>query len=260
MRINPRAKKPAPKRDAVAIIIGIQSYKSLPPARFANADAQLFTEYAQVALGIRAEKIRLLIDSDADEIEIVRAFRSWLLRNVTRGKTEVYVFYSGHGLPSDDGKSLYLLPHNADRDFIDKTSINQQELVRMAEATGAKSVTMFLDSCYSGQSRGGDALMVNARPVKMKSSGVEYPLTFTVLTASAPDQISWSSDELGHGIFSYYLMKGMEGDADLNKDGKITAGEMQEHLTDTVGRQAMGMNHKQHPQLFGDSNKVLVGE
>ena len=260
MRLNPRAMKPAPKRDAVAIIIGIQSYKSLPPARFANADAQLFTEYAQVALGIRAEKIRLLTDSDADEIEITRAFRSWLLRNVTRGKTDVYVFYSGHGLPSDDGKSLYLLPHNADREFIDKTAINQQELVRMTEATGAKSVTIFMDSCYSGQSRGGDALMVNARPIKMKSSGADYPSTFTVLTASAPDQISWSSDELGHGIFSYYLMKGIEGNADLNKDGKITAGEMQEHLTDTVGRQAMGMNHKQQPQLFGDSNKVLVGE
>ncbi len=260
MRLNPRAMKPVPQRDAVAIIIGIQSYKSLPPARFANADAQLFAEYAQVALGVRAEKIRLLTDSDADEIEIVRAFRSWLLRNVTRGKTEVYVFYSGHGLPSDDGKSLYLLPHNADRDFIDKTSINQQELVRMAEATGAKSVTMFLDSCYSGQSRGGDALMVNARPVKMKSSGVEYPLTFTVLTASAPDQISWSSDELGHGIFSYYLMKGIEGDADLNKDGKITFGEMQEHLTDTVGRQAMSMNRKQQPQLFGGAERVLVGK
>ena len=196
MRLNPRAMKPVPQREAVAIIIGIQSYKSLPPARFANADAQLFAEYAQVALGVGAEKIRLLTDGDADEIEIVRAFRSWLLRNVTRGKTEVYVFYSGHGLPSDDGKSLYLLPHNADRDFIEKTSINQQELVRMAEATGAKSVTMFLDSCYSGQSRGGDALMVNARPVKMKSSGAEYPSTFTVLTASAPDQISWSSDEL----------------------------------------------------------------
>ena len=260
MRLNPRAMKPVPQRDAVAIIIGIQSYKSLPPARFANADAQLFAEYAQVALGVRAEKIRLLTDSDANEIEIVRAFRSWLLRNVTRGNTEVYVFYSGHGLPSDDGKSLYLLPHNADRDFIDKTSINQQELVRMAEATGAKSVTMFLDSCYSGQSRGGDALMVNARPVKMKSSGAEYPLTFTVLTASAPDQISWSSDELGHGIFSYYLMKGIEGDADLNKDGKITFGEMQEHLTDTVGRQAMIMNRKQQPQLFGGAERVLVGK
>jgi hypothetical protein len=55
-------------------------------------------------------------------------------------------------------------------------------------------------------------------------------------------------------------MKGMEGDADLSKDGKITAAEMQEYLTDMVGRQAMGMNRKQQPQLFGDADKVLVGK
>jgi hypothetical protein len=54
-------------------------------------------------------------------------------------------------------------------------------------------------------------------------------------------------------------MKGMEGEADLNKDNKITVAEMQEYLTDMVGRQAMGMNRKQQPQLFGDPERVLVG-
>jgi len=39
------------------------------------------------------------------------------------------VFYSGHGLPSDDGKNLYILPHGADRQFIDKTALNQQEII-----------------------------------------------------------------------------------------------------------------------------------
>ena len=72
------------------------------------------------------------------------------------------------------------------------------------------------------------------------------------------DQISWSSPDLKHGLFSYYLMKGMEGDSDLNKDGKVTVAEMQEYLTDMVGRHAMGMNRSQQPQLFGDPNKVLI--
>ena len=87
-----------------------------------------------------------------------------------------------------------------------------------------------------------------------------YPSDFTVITASNMDQISWSSNDLKHGIFSYYLMKGMEGDADANKDGKITASEMHEYLSDRVSRQAMGMNRKQQPQLFGDADKVLVGK
>jgi hypothetical protein len=51
----------------------------------------------------------------------------------------------------------------------------------------------------------------------------------------------------------------MEGDADTDKDGKITLGEMQSYLVENVGRQAGMMNRKQEPQLIGDANRVLVG-
>jgi len=55
-------------------------------------------------------------------------------------------------------------------------------------------------------------------------------------------------------------MKGIEGEADLNNDRKITVAEMQEYLIDTVGRHAMSMNRKQQLQLFGEPSKVLVGK
>jgi hypothetical protein len=54
-------------------------------------------------------------------------------------------------------------------------------------------------------------------------------------------------------------MRGMEGDADVNRDGKITAGEMHKYLTEQVARQAGMMNRQQVPQLTGDANRVLVG-
>ena len=54
-------------------------------------------------------------------------------------------------------------------------------------------------------------------------------------------------------------MRGMEGDADGNRDGRITAGEMHGYLTEQVARQAGMMNRKQEPQLTGDANRVLVG-
>jgi uncharacterized caspase-like protein len=245
-------------RDAVAIVIGIQAYKYLPAARFANADARKFSEYARHVLGVAPNRIRLLTDAGADTTEITRAFRQWLRRNVNRGTTDVYVFYSGHGLPSDDGKTLYLLPYNADRDFIDKTGISQQELVTMISATQAKSATLFFDSCYSGQTRTGDALLPDARPLSLRSSVSGYPPEFSVLSASATQQISWSSPELGHGLFSYYLMKGMEGVADLDRNGEITFGEMQRYLVENVSRQAALRNREQEPQLIGDENRTLV--
>lgn len=245
--------------DSVAIIIGIQNYKRLAKADFADQDATKFAEYAHRALGIPKNKIKVLTDADADQAALLKTFRNWLPLNVNKGKTEVFIFYSGHGLPSNDGKSLYFLPHGVDQDLLDETAIDQKKIISAIQSTQPKSVTMFIDSCYSGQSRNGAQLLAGARPVALRSSDIRYPAEFTVFTASASDQISSASNDLQHGIFSFYLMKGMEGAADINKDGNITLGEMQQYLSENVQRQALVANRVQVPQLIGDPNRVLVG-
>ena len=259
-RLTPEKIKPQPSRDAVAIIIGIQNYKLIPKAEYANQDAQDFYDYASRALGINQENIKLLLDDEADVSGIFKAFQNWLPLKVRKGKTDVYVFYSGHGLPSADGKSLYFLPVGADKDIIAKTAISQKEIVDALKSAQPKSVTMFIDSCYSGQIRTGETLLASARPVVIKVDEAAYPPEFTVITASASDQIASSSPDLKHGIFSYYLMKGLEGEADENKDGTITIGKLQSYLAERVPRFAMTMSRKQEPQLVGDSARVLVSK
>jgi hypothetical protein len=256
--LNPTNIKRKSDRDAVAIIIGIADYKNLPKADFANDDARVFYDYALRALSIKPDNIKLLVDGDASEVGIYKAFKTWLPSKV-RSSTDVYIFYSGHGLPTSDGKGLYLLPQQTDRDLISKTAIQMQEVISDIQSTKPKSVTLFLDACYSGQSRTGETLIASARPLSIKSESRIFPENFTVITASQNDQISSSNPDLKHGIFSYYLMRGMEGDADTDKDGKITLGEMQSYLVENVGRQAGMMNRKQEPQLIGDTNRVLVG-
>jgi hypothetical protein len=246
--------------DAVAIIVGIQNYKRLAKADFADQDATKFAEYAHRALGIPKDKIKILIDAEADQSALLKTFRNWLPLNVNKGKTEIFVFYSGHGLPSTDGKSIYFLPHAADQDLLDETAIDQKKIIAAIQSAQPKSVTMFVDSCYSGQSRNGSQLLAGAKPVILKNSELGYPPEFTVFTASASDQISSASNDLQHGIFSFYLMKGMEGAADINKDGNITYGEMQQYLHENVQRQALAANRVQVPQLIGDPNRVLVGK
>ncbi len=248
--------KVQPVRDAVAIIIGIQDYKRVPKAEFANEDARAFYDYARRGLGVKPENIKMLLDSDADDVEIVKAFSNWLPVKVNKDKTEVYVFYSGHGLPSEDGK-LYFLPYGVDKDLLARTAVGQKEIVAALSAAKPKSVTMFIDSCYSGQIRGGETLLASARPINIKVDQSAYPDNFTVLSASSFSQISSSSTDLKHGIFSYFLMKGLEGDADLNSDGRITVGEMHSYLIDKVPRYAMKMNRAQDPQVQGDAGRIL---
>ena len=257
-QLNPDRIKRQPERDAVAVIIGISNYKSLPKAEFAKDDAQVFYDYAIRALGVRPGNIKLLMDEQADAEEIYTAFKAWLPARV-KSTTEVYVFYSGHGLPTQDGSGLYWLPQRANRDLISKTGILLSEVNSDIQASKPKSVTIFMDSCYSGQARGGETLVASARPIALKSQPTTFPSNFTVISASQADQISSSSPELQHGIFSYYLMRGMEGEADLNKDGKITLNETQAYLSENVGRHARIMNRQQEPQVIGDGNRVLMG-
>lgn len=257
--LHPENIIPVASRDAIAIIIGIQNYKNIPKAEFANEDAREFHNYAIRALGIPKQNIKMLIDADADSANVYKTFNKWLPAHVAKGgTTDIYVFYSGHGLPSTDGQSLYFLAHGSDPDVLEKTAISQVEIIASLSKVQPKSVTMFVDSCYSGHSRSGEVLIENARPLLLKASSTTYPKNFTVLSASSNDQISSSAPELKHGIFSFYLMKGLESEADKNKDGKITAGELQAYLTDTVSRQALIQSRTQEPQFVGDSTRVLV--
>jgi len=96
--LRPESLKATKVSDSVAIIIGIQKYKRLPNADFASNDARIFYDYANKALGVKQEKIKLLIDDQADGVEILKALKSWLPANINSGKTSIYFFFSGHGL------------------------------------------------------------------------------------------------------------------------------------------------------------------
>ena len=84
------------------------------------------------------------------------------------------------------------------------------------------------------------------------------PENFTIFSASQLDQISSGLDGAEHGIFSYYLMKGLEGNADLNKDKKITNSELLSYMDQNVSNKALELGREQNPSLAGDPDKVLI--
>ena len=251
-----RIKRSAPS-DAVAIIIGVANYRRFPRAEFADSDARAFYDYARLSLGVPTENIRLLIDDKAESVEVFRTLKNWLPGRVNPGKTDVFLFYSGHGLPSMDGKSLYLLPPEVDRDYLERTAISQQEVISLINSAKPRSALLLLDSCYSGQTRSGQTLLADARPISVAVKIPDIPKTFTLFSASGPNEISSSSAELKHGVFSFFLMKGLEGDADLNKDGGITIAELKDFVSSKVKNWASRSNRTQNPMLIGNESKTL---
>ena len=88
----------------------------------------------------------------------------WLPSKIKQNETDLIVFFAGHGLASNDGKELYILPQDSDPDLLSRTALSRTELFQEILKLNPKSVTMFMDTCYSGISRDEKLLLASARP------------------------------------------------------------------------------------------------
>ena len=258
-QLNPSLIKSKSNKNRVALIIGIEKYEQTPAANFANLDAQYFYEYARKGFGIPKSNIKLLVDEDADLVKSISTINKWLPSKIKKNKTELIIFFAGHGLASNNGEELYILPQDSDPDLLSRTALSRTELFEQIISLSPKSVTMFMDTCYSGISRDEKMLLASARPIRIVADDQEgIPDNFTIFTASKLDQISSGLEEAKHGIFSYYLMKGLEGKADSNQDKKITNGELLAYMDENVSQKAAELGREQNPSLAGDPDKVLI--
>ena len=252
-RLNGRS-----NRNAVALVMGIADYKRAPDAVYADSDADVFSDYAQRALGITRSNIKTLTNKDAYRADMLFAIKQWLRGRIKEGKTDVYVFYAGHGLASPDGQDLYLLPYDGAPALLEDTSLKRNELFDVIANAHPRSTTVFLDTCYSGVGRSEQTLLASARPIVISPVRQVVPPGFTLFSAASGQQISSGLDEAKHGLFSYYLMKGMEGPADANSDKEITVSELHTYVRKNVKQQSIRLGHRQVPELQGDANRVLV--
>ena len=110
--------------------------------------------------------------------------------------------------------------------LLDDTALLRANLFATLASFSPKSVTVFVDTCYSGIGRGGETLIASARGIAINPRASPIPANFTVFSAASGAQISSGLDETEHGLFSYFLMKGLEGNADGDGDRKITASEL----------------------------------
>jgi len=237
-----------------ALIIGLENYEASPPAKFASKDAETFADFAREKLGVPGDKIKILTNANASEREILRSLKSWLPTMIRSGKTDLYVFYAGHGMPAADGSSAYIVPYDGDVTLLDDTAISRDRFFKEIGTWSPRSATFFFDSCFSGATRS-EELLIAARPLGIKIEDDEVPDNFVVFNAGESDQIAGVIDEVRHGRFSYFLFKGLEGAADLNQDSKISAEELHSYLREQVTRFSAG---SQTPQVMGDKSGWVI--
>ena len=248
--------------DAVAIVIGIEDYLRAPSATYARRDAKVFYEYARSVLGIQDDRINLVVDDLASKAEFDKIFdpaNGWVKKRIHAGRaSDVFLFYSGHGAPTADGPT-FLLPYDTDPNYIEATGVGLRTICEALAGMGAGHVTVFIDACFSGTARApgrgaAEILARNTRPIVggMEPTDAYAGLPrFTAMAASAESETSSGYDIAQHGLFTYYLLLGLQGAADIGpRDGSVTTQELSGYVSMHVTNTALSaLDRQQTPTL-----------
>ena len=115
----------------------------------------------------------------------------------------------------------------------------------------AKEIVVALDSCFSGAG-GRSVLAKGARPLVMNLQISTVPAgNMKIIAAASGDQISSTYEEKGHGLFTYFMLKGIKNEDVVNQDGSIKIDCLFGYLKPQVERIARKQyNNEQSPQLI----------
>ena len=253
-----RAAKPAgvtiPR--SYALIIGIGRYQNIPADRqlqFSERDADSIYWILINPEGgnFRAENVHRLIGAKATLSNIRQELENWL-PSVAQDGDRVLIYFAGHGFLAQ-GKA-YLAPYDIDLKNITTSGYPMETLGSVIGGKiRAKSKILLTDACHSGAIRPEDTQNFNHRVIDLDKS-------LFSLTASRDREQSFESPDWGggHGIFTYYVVKGLEGEADENRNGIVTADELQDYVYRNVREATQGRQNPTSAQGSFDPNMLLA--
>ena len=247
--------KMKPNQNAYAIVIGIENYRQkLPKADYAVADAKTVTEYLIRVMGYPEENIVTLTNEHATKSDFEKYFEKWISNNAEKEST-IFIYYSGHGAPNTKTGDAYLVPYDGDPSFIEQTGYPLKKLYESLNKIQAKEIIIALDSCFSGAG-GRSVIAKGARPLVMNPpNNMLLAKNMTVLSASSADQISSTYEEKGHGLFTYFMLKGIKNEAVVRQDGSLKMDDLFSYIKPQVERIARRQyNNEQTPQLTRAKN------
>ncbi len=252
------------RKKSLGIVIGIGNYETLLDAPYADKDAEIMKEYFEKVLGV--EQVLFFTNEKVTSNKLKNIFKSYgqLAKNVVKGETEVFVYWSGHGVPQKDLKKTFLFPYDGIKEDLNGTAYDLDSLYANLNGLGAKKVFLFLDACFSGALRKSATIaeknLTNERaaPVRKYIPDWQRNPNFVVFNSSTGEETSLSYDISQTGLFTYFLCAGLMGKADANNDKKISVGELNTYLSKNVVETSRKISGTQTPTFSGDEKIILT--
>ncbi len=256
-----------PEQGAIwAVVIGISRYKNVNGLRYADADALSFYDYLVKQNQVPQSHVSLLLNEEAT-LQRLKDVLGVELKQKARKQDMIIIFYAGHGAPEPDQSSLdgdglekYLLPHDADPRRLYSTALPMAEIAKILSRFSAERVVVLQDTCFSGSTGiGSRTIQTQAFRASISEAYLNrlaHAKGRVILAASEANEVSIERDDLGHGVFTYYLLEALRH-GDVDRDGLVTTNEVFRYLSEKVP-EATGQN--QHPVKKGvEIREIILG-
>lgn len=219
---------------------------------YAASDASSFYEFFRSDKGARLPKTQatLLVNSAATRAEVIQSLTQAV--KIASERDLVVIFLATHGLPDSDTGEINFLMHDTNISNLVATGLSHSDLNRIIERSRSKKILFIVDACHSGELGAGRLLasrgITFSEVNRLLSMLAKASDGVGMLTASSSNEASFEGDQWNGGVFTYYLLAGLSGRADANKDQIVTLREAFDYLYQTVPSATQG---RQHPELNG---------
>ena len=252
-----------------ALVIGISEYADtqIPKLRYATRDAQSFNNWLVSQKGGKypLTQVKLLLNERATGKAIKNSLFNWLGQALE--EDIIIIYFAGHGSPQspDRPDNLFLLPFDCDYGNIATTGFPMWDIeTALKRYIKAKRVVVITDACHSGgvgksfgiARRAGRGITINPIVAGIHALS-DVGEGVCVISASDENQYSQESQAWGggHGVFTYFLLRGLQGAADFNKNTLVTLGELTSYLSQEVRR---ATKNAQSPTVAGRYDPALT--
>ena len=220
-----------------ALIFANEDYKNVEGVPFAKNDGQSFRRYCMDVLGV--DEKHIIYAENATRNEMIAAIGRVQDFKSAYKNMRLFVYYSGHGVPDPSTNESYLLPSDASPRYIAQTGYKLSSFYGELSANNPKSVTVFLDACFSGSKKDGEIMDKEARGVAIKPRE-EVPVNnMVVFSACTGAQTAYPYKNQKHGMFTYFLLKKLQEDK-----GKTSYKKLAEYIAENVKQKSLELNDK----------------
>ena len=251
------------RKNIWAVVVGINDYPNTRRLKWAVNDARAFYRHLVDVIQVPEENVTLLLNQDAG-LSRLRSALGTHLKKMAAKEDMVIIYFAGHGAtekdvlsPDGDGLEKYILPYDVDPEDLYASALPMREISHIFYRIQSQRIIFIADSCYSGASGG--------RTISLPGIRANFSDAFldriaggkgtVIMTASGANEVSAEDEKLQHGVFTFYLLEGLRGAADADKDGLITVDEIYQYVSVQVPR---ATGQEQHPIKKGTVEGRLI--